>query len=181
MTDQRGLIITTSGFTKDAVNEAVALGKAPISLLDGKRLIQLLVEKQIGVRRKAVHLLELNFGELVVGGDAGGDAAGEKSAVLWPLPGGRHAYFDTLLAFIDYINATEPTVDQMTDWVKKHYEKVTKNKVVQSYLRNVLYSIGVIDFDGERVIVTEQGKHIHGSRKPDDVVMLLKENIVGVE
>ena len=132
MTDQRGLIITTSGFTKDAINEADAAGKAPISLLDGKRLIQLLVEKQIGVRRKAVHLLELNFGELVAGGDAGGDDGGEKSAVLWPLPGGRHAYFITLLAFVDYINDAQPTVDEMTDWVKKHYEKITKNKVVLS-------------------------------------------------
>jgi Restriction endonuclease/HB1, ASXL, restriction endonuclease HTH domain len=181
MTDQRGLIITTSAFTKDAIIEADAHGKAPISLLDGKRLIQLLVEKQIGVRRKAVHLLELNFAELVAGGDAGGDAAGEKSAVLWPLPGGRHAYFQTLLAFVDYINDAQPTVDEMTDWVKKHYEKVTKNKVVLSYLRNVLYSIGVIDFDGERIVLTEQGKHVHRSRKPEDVVTLMKDNIVGVE
>ncbi len=181
MTDQRGLIITTSGFTKDAIKEADALGKAPISLLDGNRLIQLLVEKQIGVRRKAVHLLELNFGELVAGGDGGGDGPGEKSAVLWPLPGGRHVYFETLLAFLDYINNAEPTVDEMTDWVKQHYEKVTKNKVVLSYLRNVLYTMGAIDFDGERVALTPDGKHLQTSRKSEDVVTLLKDNIVGVE
>lgn len=87
MSDQRGLIITTAGFTRDAISEAGASAKTPISLIDGKRLVQLLAEKQIGVRRKAVHLLELNIGELLVGDEEPG--SGEKSASLWPLPGGQ--------------------------------------------------------------------------------------------
>lgn len=57
VTDQRGLIITTSDFTPAAVREATATGKIPISLISGKRLIELLVQHQIGVRRKAVPLL----------------------------------------------------------------------------------------------------------------------------
>ena len=57
VTDQRGLIIT-SDFTPAAVREATATGRIPISLISGKRLIELLVQHQIGVRRKAVPLRE---------------------------------------------------------------------------------------------------------------------------
>lgn len=179
MTDQRGLVITTAGFTKDAIEEAEAPGKTPISLIDGKRLIQLLVEKQVGVRRKAIHLLELNLGELLaVDPEVEG---GEKSAVLWPLPGGRAHYFETLLAFLDYISPSKPTVDNVAKWVMAQYEKVTKKTVVLSYLRAVLYSLGVIDFDGERVVVTQEGDRLRISRKKADLASLLTTNILGVQ
>jgi restriction system protein len=47
MTDQRGLIITTSGFTRDAIAESHASGKTPISLIDGRRLVQLLSKSRL--------------------------------------------------------------------------------------------------------------------------------------
>lgn len=40
MMDQRGLIITNAGLTKDAIVEAGASAKAPISLMDGKRFVR---------------------------------------------------------------------------------------------------------------------------------------------
>lgn len=40
---ERGLIITTAGFTKDAIAEAASPDKVPISLVDGARLVDLLV------------------------------------------------------------------------------------------------------------------------------------------
>ena len=179
MTDQRGLVITTAGFTRDAISEAEAAGKTPISLIDGKRLIQLLVEKQIGVRRKAIHLLELNLSELI--GVDPEPEGGEKSAALWPLPGGRHSYFETLLAFLDYIGPSKPTVEEMTSWVMAHYEKVTKKTVVLSCLRSVLYSMGLIDFDGDRVVLTPDGEKLRLSGSRADLVALLDANILSVE
>lgn len=176
MTDQRGLIITTSGFTKDAATEAQAAGKTPISLVDGKRLIELLVENEIGVRRKAVSLLELNVEDLVVEEGGGTD---EKSAVLWPLPGGQEHFFQTLLMFLDEI-AKLPTLDEITTWVLKHFEKVTKHKLVQSYLRSVLYSMGLIEFDGEVVKLTDQGDELRKARDRATLLSLLEKNVVGV-
>jgi hypothetical protein len=178
MTDQRGLIITTSGFTKDAVIEAAAAGKTPISLIDGGRLIQLLSERQIGVRRKAVSLLELNVAELVAQEEEAG--GGERSAVLWPLPGGRERYVPTLLAFLDQVGSQTPTIDQMTKWVLQNFEKVTKQKVVLSYLRSVLYSMGLIEFDGERVVLTEEGELLRKDRTNAAVLRALRANILGV-
>ena len=57
MTDQRGLIITTSDFTKDARKEALAEGKTPISLVGGNKLMELLVQNDIGVSKKALEYL----------------------------------------------------------------------------------------------------------------------------
>jgi hypothetical protein len=179
MTDQRGLIITTSGFTKDAIAESEAASKTPVSLINGRRLVQLLVEKQIGVRRKAIPLLELNLAELVV--EEGGDTPGDKSAALWPLPGGREHYFETLFRFLDYIGPNKPTVDEVTAWVMDHYEKVTKEKVVLSYLRAVLYSMGLLDFDGERVVLTKEGERLRSERTKELLVGYLKANVVGVD
>ncbi len=45
--DQRGLIITTSGFTKDAINEARAPNKMPVALIDGEKLISLLIRHEV--------------------------------------------------------------------------------------------------------------------------------------
>ncbi len=178
MSDQRGLIMTTAGFTKDAITESQASGKTPISLIDGKRLVQLLVEKQVGVRRKTVSLLELNVGELLA--EQAGEESTERSAVLWPLPGGQDHFFETLLAFLDEIGAQQPSIEQMAQWVMKHYEKVTKHKVVQSYLRSVLYTMGLIDFDGERVILTSQGQGLQQTRSREYLLRILKDNILGI-
>jgi HJR/Mrr/RecB family endonuclease len=178
MSDQRGLIMTTAGFTKDALTESQASGKTPISLIDGRRLVQLLVEKQVGVRRKTVSLLELNVGELLA--EQAGEGSTERSAVLWPLPGGQDHFFETLLAFVDEIGAEQPSIEQMAQWVMKHYEKVTKHKVVQSYLRSVLYTMGLIDFDGERVILTSQGQSFQQTRSREHLLRVLKDNILGV-
>jgi len=56
---EQGCIVTTSDFSSGAREEACKPDKAPISLVDGKELINLMLEYQIGVRRKEVPLFEL--------------------------------------------------------------------------------------------------------------------------
>lgn len=46
---EQGIIITTSKFSKGAVTEAQAPGKVRISLIDGEKLLDLLIEHRIGV------------------------------------------------------------------------------------------------------------------------------------
>src|SRR2546428_2040978 len=60
-TDQRGLVVTTSEFTKDALIEAPAPGKVPISLIDGARMVNLLAEHQIGVKTRELKYLVLDL------------------------------------------------------------------------------------------------------------------------
>ncbi|MDE0132310.1 MAG: restriction endonuclease [bacterium] len=53
----RGTIVATSRFAKGAVEAAFARGAAPITLIDGDRLIDLLIEHGIGVRTRAIEVL----------------------------------------------------------------------------------------------------------------------------
>ncbi len=55
---EQGLIITTSGFSKGAVQDARDGTKKPIGLMDGEQLTKLLVEHQIGVVQTEMILLE---------------------------------------------------------------------------------------------------------------------------
>lgn len=59
-THEQGIIITTSGFSKGARDEARATGKAPISLIDGAALIELLIEHGIGVSKEPHVVLTLD-------------------------------------------------------------------------------------------------------------------------
>lgn len=54
----RGTIITTGKFSRDAQKSAFERGAAPITLIDGERLIDLLIEHKIGVRKRPIEVLE---------------------------------------------------------------------------------------------------------------------------
>ncbi len=56
----RGTIITTGAFSPGTVHASMEVGAAPITLIDGRRLVDLLVEHAIGVKKKPVELWELD-------------------------------------------------------------------------------------------------------------------------
>ena len=56
----RGTIVTTSRFAKGTQQAAFATGTAPITLIDGDKLIDLLIEHGIGVRKRTIELLEVD-------------------------------------------------------------------------------------------------------------------------
>lgn len=58
----QGTIVATSRLAKGAVVAAFAQGAAPITLIDGDRLIDLLIEHGIGVGRRAVEVLAFDPG-----------------------------------------------------------------------------------------------------------------------
>ncbi len=55
----RGTIITTGDFSAGTRHAAFEPGAAPITLIDGEKLLDLLIDGEIGVKRKKVELLEL--------------------------------------------------------------------------------------------------------------------------
>jgi len=57
-------VITTSGFSIGAKDAAFERGAAPITLIDGERLIGYLIEYGIGVRRQAYSVLEFDADSL---------------------------------------------------------------------------------------------------------------------
>ena len=56
----RGTVITLSRFTSGCAEAALYRGAAPITLIDGDRLIQLLIENESAVTRREAHLIEID-------------------------------------------------------------------------------------------------------------------------
>lgn len=65
----RGTIITTANFSKGAVQVAFEQGAPPITLIDGDKLIDLLIEYGIGVRTRSVEVLELDADAFAISDD----------------------------------------------------------------------------------------------------------------
>ncbi len=57
----QGTIVTTSGFSRGAKKDAVAQGAPPITLIDGKRLIDLLIKHDLGVRKRSIVVLSVDL------------------------------------------------------------------------------------------------------------------------
>ena len=62
----RGTIVTTSRFAKGTQAAAFATGTAPITLIDGDKLIDLLIEHGIGVHKRTIELLEVDTEALAI-------------------------------------------------------------------------------------------------------------------
>jgi restriction system protein len=56
----RGTIITLGTFSKGCAEVATHRGAAPITLIDGERLLSLLVEHEMGIKRQSLTLLEVD-------------------------------------------------------------------------------------------------------------------------
>lgn len=56
---EQGLIITTSGFTAGAKEEAERPDASPVALMDGDQLAHLLADHQVGAKQDGYHLLRL--------------------------------------------------------------------------------------------------------------------------
>jgi len=56
----RGTIITLGGFAKGAQDGALFPGAAPITLIDGRRLLDLCVKHEVGVKRRPVEIYEID-------------------------------------------------------------------------------------------------------------------------
>lgn len=60
----RGTVITTGRFSKGTQEAAFERGAAPITLIDGEKLLDLLMERQIGVAKKTVEYFDFDSAKL---------------------------------------------------------------------------------------------------------------------
>jgi restriction system protein len=57
---QKGTIITTGDYGKGAKDAAFEMGAAPFTLINGETLIDLLLQHEMGVKKKTVDYYELD-------------------------------------------------------------------------------------------------------------------------
>jgi len=132
---ERGLIITTGGFTKDAITEASSANKVPISLVDGRKLVDLLVQKRLGVVGRTVEVLDLDLNSLQVQEGEPVSGSGGKYATMWPLPGGD--YLVALNAMVEHVGSESPTMDAMVYWINVQWSTNIQSKYRLEWLRTL--------------------------------------------
>jgi len=155
--DQRGLIITTSDFTKDAIEESKAINKMPVALVNGLKLIDLLFKYKVGVKEEIVSVYsidsELFENELA---DSTIKGSENKSRSIWPLPGGIYSYVETLNQLLDRIVDKRSNRDELVNWFVDSFDNVSSKKTANGYL-NVPKNMGLIDFKDGNCMITEAG------------------------
>ncbi len=176
--DQKGLIVTTASFTKDAKKEASAEGKTSISLIDGEKLVDLLVQQELGVSKKMAEYLELDIKRLdELEAETALSRTGEALG-LWPVPGGVKRYVDSAEKMLRYVAQTEPSFSQMVDWMPTAFGKVRRKSTAEGYIR-VLKTLGLLSFDGETVEITEVGSSVLTGEPKKVVLNQLRANVAG--
>ncbi|OPX35915.1 restriction endonuclease [candidate division KSB1 bacterium 4484_188] len=60
---EKGIIISTGRFTQDAQKEAIREGVPPIELVDGAKLVELFEQQELGLKRKTIYEIDIDFFE----------------------------------------------------------------------------------------------------------------------
>jgi len=179
--DQRGLIITTSRFTKDAIAEAKAANKMPVALIDGDRLVSLLMKNGVGVRVESVALYSMDkqyFNNIPP--ENGPVDHGNKSRGLWPLPGGNTAYVDTLLRVLAAVEQGVNTRGELIGWFLRTFDTVKSAKSAAGYV-NVPRAMGLITGKDGKLALTHSGEKVLETRDIGFLYETFAENVFAIE
>ena len=60
---EKGIILTTGTFTREAEKEASRDGAPPIELVDGKKLVEMFEKVELGLKPRTVYEVQLNYFE----------------------------------------------------------------------------------------------------------------------
>ena len=190
------LIITLSKFTADAMREAEEVDRSPISLIDGAKLIDLMIEQEIGVVRKSTEVLQLDEASLSSEVTEGPEelesaesaprriprrlARTTKNLSVWPLPGGAIHWKSTLDAMLRYIAVEAPTTTDAATWLISSFERVNSEKVVRGYWQ-VLRSFGLVESEGEQLVLTGDGSTYLEDPTDDRLLGQMRQQIAGTD
>lgn len=162
--DQRGLVITTSDFTKDAQEEAKAPNKMPVSLVNGEKLLSLLIKHGVGVKIEPIPIYSLDNEYFENEEEPTGKISHSgKNKSIWPLPGGTTVYVETLIKYLEAVTRGTNTQDKVITWFKQNFENVKSDNTASGYSRVpramgltfVQNGITKLTADGEQVLKTK--------------------------
>jgi Restriction endonuclease/HB1, ASXL, restriction endonuclease HTH domain len=186
---EQGLIITTSRFTKAAVKEAEMTDRAPVTLINGELLVELLAEFEIGVKRQSRPVLQLD--ETALAGGSGADD-GDGAVVgtpgktppgmyrsLWPLPGGNQAYVTALEKLLP-LAADQPTTTEFISRLQREFPQVESIATANGYIR-VLVALGFVELTSGQISLTPAGREFVETQDIELVREALRVRVVGVQ
>lgn len=179
--DQRGLVITTSDFQKSAIEEAKAPNKMPVALVNGDKLMELLIKFGIGIKKEQVTIFsidnqyfenESNLSDKKIDTD--------KNKSIWPLPGGIYNYIDALDKLLTEIQDGKKDKKSITNWIIKNFENVKSEKTCLGYI-NVPKSMGLIFFKEGIIYLTDAGIQYLKSKDIQFLYETISKNILAFD
>lgn len=176
--DQRGLVITTSSFQKSAIEEAKAINKMPVALVDGDKLINLLIKYELGIKKN--HLVVISIDEDYFENSSSTSeqkADNEKSRSIWPLPGGTNSYVETLNLVLETIERGTNKKSTLIKWMINNFENVESEKTTWSYL-NVPRNMGLVEMRDSIFTLTKDGNEYFKNRDLDFLYQTISKNIL---
>lgn len=179
--DQRGLIITTSDFTRGALSESRSDNKMPVALVNGAKLIELLFQYKVGVKEEIVSVYSIDsdiFNNELPDSTKKEDA--NKSRSIWPLPGGTNMYVETLTLLLEKIDSAHCTRDELVTWFTESFENVSSLKTAASYL-SVPKTMGLISFVDGSCALTNEGRLFLKNHDLDFLFQTISKNIMAFE
>jgi len=179
--DQRGLIITTAKFGKGAVEESMAPNKMPVSLVDGDKLLDLMFKYSVGIKKeeKVIYTINNEYFESELGRSLESTST-EKSRSLWPLPGGINKYVETLNAFLEKVNNSKSSKNDLVKWFLDNYDNVNSKKTAGGYT-NVPRSMGLIEVKNGVYSLTQDGKTYLSKNNNKVLYEIIHRNIFAIE
>lgn len=179
---ERGLVISSGGFSKGAREEAAEANRSPISLVDGEQLIELLIEHRIGVTARAIEILELDeTGIADFSADFVSSGPGSTQfRTIWPLPGGGDNWKRALDQMLDFVADSGPTVDEGVAWLIEQHDRVASPKTSRSYW-GVPRSLGLTEMDGEHLSLTGEGVAYRSDPNLRALLSQLTLNVLGID
>jgi len=179
--DQRGLVITTSGFTKDAVFEAKAPNKMPVALVDGERLITLLIKNEVGVKKELhpVYSVDSDYFDNAESEETSIHPSG-KNRGIWPLPGGINAYVETLFKVLDAIKNGHDTRDLLVSWFTKTFDVVKSPKTALGYV-GVPRTMGLTRTESGKIKLTIEGEKVLASKDQNHLYDIFAANVFAID
>jgi len=173
--DERGLVITTSGFTRDALTEGSASGRAQIGLIGGATLVDLLTEHELGIVKRDVSLFDID--EELFSGQVMDDLVGSRDGRIstkkettpsgsrfriFRVPGGM-SRLDALSQMLALVEGTA-TVDDYLSAFQKRFPNITRRDMAERFMR-VLVAFGLTMIADDQLMLEPDGIEY---RKADD-------------
>ena len=176
--DQRGLVITTSDFTRSAKDEARAPNKMPVSLVNGDKLLDLLLKHEVGVEKKEAIVYSIDedyFTNVEESKQVKVDSS--KNRGLWPLPGGADSYVDSLFATLQAVSDGVTTPKKLADWFQEFFTVVKSVNTANGYV-NVPKVMGLTFHENGKVALTPEGQSILESRDMEELYECISAHVL---
>jgi len=175
--DQRGLIITTSNFTRDAINESKAPNKMPVALVNGEKLLKLLFDYRVGVKEETVSVFSIDNDFFEDDKIIEVKSSSEKSRSLWPLPRGTNSFIETLNLFLKEVNTASQGRQYFIKWFLDNFDNVNSEQTARGYI-NVPKNMGLIYSKNGIFYLTEDGNKYIDTKDLDFLYSVTSKNIL---